>query len=124
MDQLVERGDVKRISDIFRLDSEALMSLERMGKKSATNLLASLESAKQTTLARFLIALGVRHVGEGVAELLGRHFGDLDPLLAASQEELLRRFELRRKRPRAEYFAVPGRLRPSLTVLDRLLSLA
>jgi len=88
IDQLVERGDVKRLSDVFALGAEALMTLERMGEKSAANLIASLERAKTTTLARFLIALGIRHVGEGVAELLATHFGDLDPILAASREEL------------------------------------
>jgi DNA ligase (NAD+) len=88
IDQLVERGDVRRLSDVFALDAEILGALERMGEKSATNLVASLERAKTTTLARFAIALGIRHVGEGVAELLAVHFGDLDPILAASREEL------------------------------------
>jgi DNA ligase (NAD+) len=88
VDQLVERGLVKRISDVFALDAAALAGLERMGEKSAANLAASLDKARNTTLARFLIALGVRHVGETVAELLAAHFGDLDPLLAASREEL------------------------------------
>jgi DNA ligase (NAD+) len=88
VDQLVERGLVKRLSDVFALDAETLVGLERMGEKSAANLAAGLARAKQTTLARFLIALGIRHVGEGVAELLARRFGDLDPLLAASREQL------------------------------------
>jgi len=88
IDQLVERGLVRRLSDVFRLDAEALEGLERMGEKSAANLAASLQRARETTLARFLIALGIRHVGEGVAELLARRFGDLDALLAASREEL------------------------------------
>jgi DNA ligase (NAD+) len=88
VDQLVERGVVQRISDVFALDTAALAQLERMGEKSAANLAASLEKARDTTLARFLIALGIRHVGETVAELLAAHFGDLDPLLAASREEL------------------------------------
>jgi len=88
IDQLVERGHVKRLSDVFALDAETLMALERMGEKSAANLVASLERAKTTTLARFVIALGIRHVGEGVAELLAAHFGDLDPILAASRAEL------------------------------------
>ncbi|MBW2714459.1 MAG: NAD-dependent DNA ligase LigA, partial [Deltaproteobacteria bacterium] len=87
IDQLVERGDVERLSDVFALDEETLASLERMGKKSAANLVASLERAKTTTLARFLIALGIRHVGEGVAELLATRFGDLDPILDATREE-------------------------------------
>jgi len=88
IDQIVERGDVKRLSDVFALDAETLATLERMGEKSAANLVAHLERAKSTTLARFLIALGIRHIGEGVAELLASHFGDLDPILAASREEL------------------------------------
>jgi len=88
IDQLVDAGNVKRISDVFRLDRDTLVGLERMAGKSADNLLAAVERAKQTTLARFLIALGIRHVGQGVADLLAEHFGDLDPLMAATQEEL------------------------------------
>jgi DNA ligase (NAD+) len=64
------------------------VGLERMGEKSADNLLAHLDQARDTTLARFLIALGIEHVGGTAAELLARHFGDLDPLLAASREAL------------------------------------
>ena len=88
IDQLVEHAGVKRLSDVFALDAATLEALERMGEKSAANLVASLERAKTTTLTRFLIALGIRHVGEGVAELLAAHFGDLKPALAASREEL------------------------------------
>ncbi len=90
IDQLVDRGLVKRLSDVFHLDAAALAGLDRMGEKSVANLAASLVNARETTLARFLIALGIRHVGEGVAELLARHFGDLDALLGASQEDLER----------------------------------
>jgi DNA ligase (NAD+) len=89
IEQLVDTGRVQRISDVFTLDAETLQGLERMGEKSAANLSAALEASKDTTLARFLIALGIRHVGETVATLLARRFGDLDPLLAASQEELV-----------------------------------
>jgi DNA ligase (NAD+) len=88
VDQLVERGLVKRLSDVFTLDTETLTGLERMGEKSAQNLTASLDKARSTTLARFLIALGIHHVGEGVAALLAGHFGDLEPLARASKEEL------------------------------------
>ncbi len=88
IDQLVDRGRVKGVSDLFTLDAETAASLDRMAAKSADNLIRALERAKQTTLARFLIALGIRHVGETVAELLADHFGDLDPLLAAEAEEL------------------------------------
>ena len=88
VDQLVERGLVRRFSDVFRLDAETLAGLERMGEKSASKLLASLERAKRTTLPRFLIALGIRDVGEGVAAMIAAHFGDLDPIPKASREEL------------------------------------
>jgi DNA ligase (NAD+) len=88
VEQLVERGVVKRLSDVFRLGAGELAGLERMGEKSARNLAAALEKAKRTTLARFLVALGIRHVGETVAELLARHFGDLDPLSDAGAAEI------------------------------------
>ena len=88
IDQLVEKNQVGRLSDILDLDAEQLSGLERMGQKSADNLVASLEKARQTTLPRFLIALGMRHVGTTVAELLAAHFGDLDPLMQADAEAL------------------------------------
>jgi DNA ligase (NAD+) len=88
VEQLVERGLVTRLSDVFDLDREALAGLDRMAEKSARNVVEGIEKARSTTLARFLIALGIRHVGETVAQLLSRHFGDLDPLLAASREQL------------------------------------
>ena len=72
VDQLVERGLVRRSRTSSALDAATLAGLERMGEKSAANLVAALERAKQTTLARFLLALGIRHVGEAVAELLAR----------------------------------------------------
>ncbi|MCG8591820.1 MAG: NAD-dependent DNA ligase LigA [Proteobacteria bacterium] len=88
IDQLVERGLVKRLSDLFALSLADFQDLERMAEKSAGNLVASLERAKHTTLARLLIALGIRHVGATIADILAGHFGDLEPLAAASQEEL------------------------------------
>jgi DNA ligase (NAD+) len=88
VDQLVERGIVRRISDLFELDAAALGALERMGDKSAANLAAELEGAKRTTLPRFLVALGIPNVGSTVAELLAGAFGDLDPLAAAGAEAL------------------------------------
>lgn len=84
IEQLVDAGRVKRLSDLFALETAEIESLERMGAKSAANLSASLAKARRTTLPRFLIALGIRHVGETIAEVLARHFGDLDPLMAAS----------------------------------------
>jgi DNA ligase (NAD+) len=88
--QLVASGRVKSVSDVFRLDAEMLAGLDRMGEKSAANLVAALQRVRETvTLARLLIALGIRHVGGGAAELLADHFGgDLDALMAAPKEEL------------------------------------
>ena len=88
VDQLVEAGLVGRLSDLFTLDAEQLEGLERMGAKSAANLVQSLERARETTLQRFLIALGIRHVGETIADILASRFGDLDPLMAASAEQI------------------------------------
>jgi DNA ligase (NAD+) len=87
--QLVSRGMVKRLSDLFALDAPALLELERMGEKSAQNLLAQIERARTPTLARLLVAFGIRHVGETVAQLLADAFGSLDSLLAASEAQLL-----------------------------------
>ena len=88
VDQLVSSGHVRRLSDLFSLSSEQLESLDRMGAKSAANLSASLDRARKTTLPRFLLGLGIRHVGETLASLLARKFGDLPPLVAASFDDL------------------------------------
>ena len=88
IDQLVESGLVGRLSDLFTLEVETLQGLERMGEKSATNLVTSLANARKTTLPRFLIAMGIPHVGATMAELLAVEFGDLDPLMAATPGEI------------------------------------
>ena len=88
VDQLVEAGLVGRLSDVFALEVDALLRLERMGQKSAENLIAALERARTTTLQRFLIALGIRHVGETVAELLAAEFETLDALLDADRDRI------------------------------------
>jgi DNA ligase (NAD+) len=88
VDQLVDRGLVKRVSDVFGLTQDTFAGLDRMGEKSAANLVAALARARKTTLPRFLLALGISHVGETVADLLARHFRDLDPLMRASVEEI------------------------------------
>ena len=88
VDQLVEAELVTRLSDLFALELDQLAGLERMADKSANNLIASLERARQTTLPRFLIALGIRHVGATIAELLADHFGTVDGLLAAEEIEI------------------------------------
>jgi DNA ligase (NAD+) len=86
--QLLDQGLVTTLPDVFALGAEQLAALERMGEKSAANLAAALERAKETTLPRFLVALGIPEVGENVAELLAAHFGELDALMSASAEQL------------------------------------
>jgi DNA ligase (NAD+) len=89
VDQLVEGNMIRTLADLYRLGLNALASLERMADKSAQNLLAALEKSKQTTLPRFLFALGIRHVGEATARDLARHFGTLDAIMDASVQQLL-----------------------------------
>jgi len=88
VEQLVERDWVRSPADLFTLDVAQLATLERMGVKSAENLVAALARGKRTTLARFLYALGIREVGEATALALATHFGTLDALLAADDERL------------------------------------
>ncbi len=76
-------------ADLFSLGFSTLAALDRFADKSAQNLLDSLEKARHTTLARFIYALGIRHVGESTAKDLAKHFGSLEPIIAASVEELL-----------------------------------
>lgn len=89
VDQLVDGGIVKTVPDLYRLGLANLMALERMGEKSAQNLLAGIEGSKSTTLGRFLFSLGIRQVGETTAKDLARHFGNIDRLMDARVEELL-----------------------------------
>ena len=89
VDQLVDAGLVRTPADIYRLDLPQLAALERMADKSAANVLAAIEKSKNTTLARFIFGLGIRHVGEATAKDLARHFGSLDALLDASEQDLL-----------------------------------
>jgi DNA ligase (NAD+) len=88
IEQLVERGLVKDIADLYSLTKADLVALERMGEKSAQNLLDALERSKSASLPRCLTALGIRHVGEATAKLLAGHFGDLASMMAASEEQL------------------------------------
>jgi DNA ligase (NAD+) len=90
IDQLVDRGLVKSIPDLYKLKKEDLLQLERMGEKSAQNLLESIAASKERGLARLLAGLSIEHVGESVADLLAREFGSLDELLQAPVERLLR----------------------------------
>ncbi|MCB1957402.1 MAG: NAD-dependent DNA ligase LigA [Rhodocyclaceae bacterium] len=88
VDQLVDGGVVKTPVDLYRLGVLALANLERMADKSASNLLAAIERSRETTLARFIYALGIRNVGETTARDLAASFGSLDALLAATPEQL------------------------------------
>ncbi len=88
VDQLVDAAIVKTPVDLYRLDVPALAGLERMGEKSAQNLLAAIGNSRSTTLARFIFALGIRNVGEATARDLARHFGKLDALMGAGVDAL------------------------------------
>ncbi|MGH8690659.1 MAG: NAD-dependent DNA ligase LigA, partial [Burkholderiales bacterium] len=89
VDQLVDRDMVHTPADLYKLSKEELAGLDRMAEKSAANLVAELERSRNTTLERLIYALGIRNVGESTARDLARHFGDLDPLMRAAEDELL-----------------------------------
>ncbi|MHB8403919.1 MAG: NAD-dependent DNA ligase LigA [Gammaproteobacteria bacterium] len=89
VEQLVDAGLVHTPVDIFRLTVPQLADLERMGEKSAKNLVQAIEHARHTTLARFLYALGIREVGETTAQVLARHFGTLEALMKADATALV-----------------------------------
>jgi len=86
--QFIEAGYVTDVSDIFGVTEAQMVELERFGAKSAAQLRASIEQGKTRPLSMLLTALGIRHVGAGAAQLLARHFGTIDALAAASEEEL------------------------------------
>jgi len=89
VDQLVDAGLVRTPADVYTLGIAQLAGLERMAEKSAANVVAAIEKSKDTTLARFIFGLGIRHVGEATAKDLARHFGGLDALLEADFVALL-----------------------------------
>jgi DNA ligase (NAD+) len=88
---LLKEGLVKDVADLYYLKNkkEQLLQLERMAEKSVTNMLNAIEKSKDTPLPRVIFALGIRHVGEEMAEILARHFGSMDKLANASREELM-----------------------------------
>ncbi|MFZ0937563.1 MAG: NAD-dependent DNA ligase LigA [Bryobacteraceae bacterium] len=88
VDQLVDRGLVKSVADLYHLTADQLLSLERMGEKSASNVLANIERSKLNPLPRVITALGIRFVGERTATLLAEALGSLDALAVASAEQL------------------------------------
>jgi DNA ligase (NAD+) len=89
VDQLLETGLVHSIPDLYRLSRDRLVELERMGAKSADNLLGEIEESKGRSLDRLVFALGIRHVGERLAQVLAARFKGLDALAAAGEEELI-----------------------------------
>lgn len=90
IDQLVDKGFVKDIADIYYLKKEDLISLERMADKSAQNIIDAIEASKTKPLSKFLFALGIRHVGETTAEDLARNFPRLDDFFNLSKEDLMK----------------------------------
>ena len=89
LDQLVDKNVITTPADLYKLGFLNLATLDRMAEKSANNVLAAIQASKPTTLARFIYALGIRHVGEATAKDLARHFGGIDALMAANTEQLL-----------------------------------
>ncbi len=89
VDQLVDSGRIKSLADLFTLNAFELASYDRMGRKSAENLVAALDQARAPELGRLLYALGIRHVGETTARDLARHFGSIDALMSADESQLL-----------------------------------
>jgi DNA ligase (NAD+) len=88
IEQLVDKGMVKSVADLYQLTEDQLAGLDRMGKKSAANVIRNIERSKTLPMPRVLGALGIRFVGERTAELLADHFGDLDKIASASVDEL------------------------------------
>jgi DNA ligase (NAD+) len=89
VEQLVDANVIRTLPDLYRLGFASLAQLDRMAEKSAKNIVDALEKSKQTTLPRFLFGLGIRHVGEATAKELARHFGKLDTIMDASEDQLL-----------------------------------
>ena len=89
VEQLVDEGMIHTIADLYHLELDKLVELERMAEKSAKNLINSLEQSKKTTLARFVFALGIHSIGETTAQTLANHFSTLENIMNASEEELL-----------------------------------
>ncbi len=120
VEQLVNRGIVANVADLYGLEPGDLAELERMGDKSTSNLLDALDKSKSTTLARFIYALGIREVGEATALALARHFGNLHDLREAGTETLqaIRDIGPVVARHIAGFFAEPH----NLEVIDRLIN--
>ena len=116
--QLIERGLVKNVADIYDLDKSALLSLERFADKSAQNILDEIEKSKQLPLERVIYGLGIRFVGERTAQFLAEHFGAMDAIANASAEDLQSVEEVgpRIAESIAEFFSIPANRK----LVDRL----
>ncbi|MCD6026432.1 MAG: lig [Solimicrobium sp.] len=89
LDRLIDQNIITTAADLYKLGFTSLATLDRMADKSAKNVIAAIEASKKTTLARFIYALGIRHVGETTAKDLARYFGDIYPMMEATEEQLL-----------------------------------
>jgi DNA ligase (NAD+) len=118
--QLVETELVKDLADLYHLRLESLVELERMGEKSAENLLGEIARSKQTTLDRLLNGLSIRHVGEATAKALADHFGDVEKIVSASEEDLREVRDVGPEVARAivEFFAEPRNRNQVRRLLD------
>lgn len=88
IEQLYQQGLIADIADIYKLTKEELLELERMGEKSASNLITAIDASRSNSMERLLFGLGIRHVGERAARILSEHFGSMDKLMEASLEDL------------------------------------
>lgn len=88
IDQLIELNLVATVADLYTLEAHTLAELERFGEKSAENLVAAIAKSRETSLARFIYALGIREVGETTARQLATYFGNLESLIGATPEQL------------------------------------
>nr|CAA6800649.1 MAG: DNA ligase (EC [uncultured Thiotrichaceae bacterium] len=88
VEQFFDEKLIKHVDDLYRLEAESVAKLERMGEKSAENLIAALNESKSTTLERFIFGLGIREVGQTTAKTLARHYGSLEKVMAADQDSL------------------------------------
>lgn len=89
VEQLLREGLIRDVSDLYKLEVEPLVGLERMGEKSATNLVAAIQASKENSLERLLIGLGIRHVGEKAARIVAEAFGSMSALMEATEEQLI-----------------------------------
>jgi DNA ligase (NAD+) len=118
--QLMERGLVHSVSDLYKLTEEQLVGLDRFAEKSARTLLEEIEQSKQAGLARVIMGLGIRFVGERTAELLAQEFGSIDELQRATAEELERVEEVGPRISQAilEFFAQPANVALVISLKD------